>query len=52
MGDITPSAEIQLVYSVAPADWAKYKNAMSYIEQIMEATSHETVAVRPLPSHL
>ena len=22
-GDLTPSAEVQLVYSTAPADWAK-----------------------------
>ena len=29
-----------------------HKNAMSYIEQIQEATSHETAAVRPPTSHL
>ena len=29
-----------------------YKNAMSYIELILEATSHKTAAVRPPTSHL
>ena len=29
-----------------------HKNATSYIEQIMEATLHETIAVRPLTFHL
>ena len=28
------------------------KNATSYIEQILEATSHETAAVQPLTSYL
>ena len=28
------------------------KNAISYIEQILEATSHKTAAVRPPTSHL
>ena len=28
------------------------KNATSYFEQILEATPHETKAVRPLTSHL
>ena len=28
------------------------KNVISYIEQILEATPHETIAVRPLTSHL
>ena len=42
------------------ADWAYgekvrrklYKNSMSYIEQILEATSHKIVAVQPLTSNL
>ena len=29
-----------------------HKNAMSYIEQILEATSHKTTAVRPPTSYL
>ena len=29
-----------------------HKNAMSYIEQILEASPHETTAVRPLTSNL
>ena len=29
-----------------------HKNVTSYIEQILEATSHETATVRPLTSHL
>ena len=29
-----------------------HKNATSYIEQILEATSHKTAAVRPPTSHL
>ena len=29
-----------------------YKNATSYIGQVLEATSHKTAAVRPLTSHL
>ena len=29
-----------------------HKNATSYIEQILEAISHETAAVRPPTSHL
>ena len=29
-----------------------YKNATSYIEQILERTSHKTVAVRPPNSNL
>ena len=34
-------------------DWQKlHKNAMSYIEQILEATPHEKISVRPLTSHL
>ena len=28
------------------------KNAISYIKQILEASPHETTAVRPLISHL
>ena len=34
------------------ARWELHKNALSYLEQIQEATSHETSAVRPLTSHL
>ena len=29
-----------------------HKNAMSYTEQILEATSHKTAAVQPPTSHL
>ena len=29
-----------------------HKNATAYIEQNLEATSHEKAFVRPLPSHL
>ena len=29
-----------------------HKNAMSYIEQILEATSHKTTVVRPSTSYL
>ena len=29
-----------------------HKNASSYIELILEATSHKTTAVRPLTTHL
>ena len=29
-----------------------YKNATSYIELILEATSHKTAAVQPFTSHL
>ena len=29
-----------------------HKNAMSYIKQILEATSHETTVVQPLTAHL
>ena len=32
--------------------WEWYKNAVSYIEQILEVTSHKTAAVRPPTSHL
>ena len=32
--------------------WELHKNVTSFIEQILEATSHETTAVRPLTSHL
>ena len=37
---------------IEKARWELHKNAMSYIEQILEATLHETAAVRPLTSHL
>ena len=30
------------------ARWENYKNDMSYFEQILEATYHETTAVWPL----
>ena len=33
------------------AKWELYKNATIYIEQILEATSHETTAVQPLTSY-
>ena len=33
------------------ARWELHKNAMCYIEQILEATSHKTAAVRPPTSH-
>ena len=29
-----------------------HKNAMSYIEQILDATPHETIALQQLTSHL
>ena len=29
-----------------------YKNAVCYLEQILEATPHKTVAIQPLNSHL
>ena len=32
--------------------WELYNNTTSYIEQILEATSHETTALQPLTSHL
>ena len=32
--------------------WQLHKNAASYIEQILEATSHKTAAVQPPTSHL
>ena len=32
--------------------WQLHKNAKSYIEQILEAKSHKTAAVRPPTSHL
>ena len=31
--------------------WELRENATSYIEQILEATLHETTAVRPITSH-
>ena len=34
------------------AEWELHKNAMSYIEQILEATPHETTVVRPFTSYL
>ena len=34
------------------AKWELYKNAMSYIEQILEATPHETTVLWPFTSHL
>ena len=34
------------------ARWESHKNAMSYTEQILEATSHKTAAVQPPTSHL
>ena len=34
------------------ARWLLNKNATSYIEQILEATAHETRAVEPYISHL
>ena len=34
------------------ARWELHKNAVSYLEQILEATPHETTAVLPLTSHL
>ena len=33
------------------ATWKLHKNAMSYLEQILEATPHKTMAVWPLTSH-
>ena len=32
--------------------WKLHKNVTSYFEQILETTSHKTVAVQPLTSHL
>ena len=32
--------------------WELVKNAISYIEQILDPTSHETAAIRALNSHL
>ena len=32
--------------------WELHKNATSYTEQILEATSHETAVIRPLTSDL
>ena len=32
--------------------WELHKNATSYFEKILEATPHETTAVRPLTFHL
>ena len=32
------------------AKWELHKNAMSYIEQILEATCHETTVVQSPPS--
>ena len=34
------------------AKWELHKNVTSYNEQILEATSHKTAAVRPPTSHL
>ena len=34
------------------AEQELHKNATSYIEQILEATTHETTAVRPLTTYL
>ena len=34
------------------ARWELHKNAISYLEQILEATLHETRAVQPHTSHL
>ena len=34
------------------ARWEMHKNAMSYIEQILEATSHKKAAVQPPNSYL
>ena len=33
------------------ARWEQHKNAKTYIEQILEAVPHETIAVRPLTAY-
>ena len=34
------------------AGWELHKNVTSYIEQLLEATPHETTAVWPITPHL
>ena len=46
-----PSAEIQLVYSAAPAEWAKYQTKMTAYLQMMQERKPCFVCVRKNETH-